>query len=97
MPSTENITIPISKAAVVVVAICGFIATVLIQYYTTQAAITAGFNNMKSEIQDLRNTDKIMQIDINGIRNQAEFNASRIEDIEEFIKPDPIVIKPRKR
>lgn len=72
MTSIEKATLPISKVAIIMIAVGGFITTVLGLYYGTKSAIQDGFNEVKLEIQDLRNEDKLIKKDVFDVTQRTD-------------------------
>jgi cell division protein FtsL len=93
MASIEKTTLPISKVAVVIIAISGFLITVLTQYYTTKSAIQEGFNTVNSEIQDLRNEDKMIKRDVSELEKRTDKMEDMAFKYVDALKPEEPKIK----
>lgn len=88
MPSIEKTTLPISKVAVVIIAISGFLITVLTQYYTTKSAIQEGFNDVNLKIRDLENSDKNIKENISDLKSRTDKMEDMAFKYVEALKPE---------
>lgn len=91
MTSIEKTTIPISKAAVVVIFVGGLIAN----YYTTVNAVKNGLSDLKNEtkleINDLKNEDKNIHKELSDLQiSSKELKEAAMSYIGTGIKPEEI-------
>lgn len=91
MTSIEKTTVPIGKAAIVLIFVSGVVAN----YYTTLNAVKSGMqeikNDVKLETNDLRNEHKIMNKAIEELQlAQKEMKEAAMSYIGTGMKPEEI-------
>lgn len=89
MTSIDRTTIPISKVAVIVLTVGGLLAN----YFTTLNAVKSGIQEIRSEtkleIQDLKNDDKMIRQEIDGVRSdQKDMKDAIVSYIGTGMKPE---------
>lgn len=91
MTSIEKTTVPIGKAAVIVIFVGGLIAN----YYTTVNAVKNGISELKNDVKletnDLRNEHKIINKAIEELQlAQKEMKEAAMSYIGTGMKPEEI-------
>jgi len=98
MTSVEKTTIPISKAAIIVIFVGGVIAN----YYTTLNAVKSGIQDVKTETQiqinDLKNEDKIIKQELGQLQvSNNDMKQAIVSYIGTGMKPEePQVTRQRR-
>jgi hypothetical protein len=98
MTSVEKTTIPISKAAIIVIFVGGVIAN----YYTTLNAVKSGIQDVKTETQiqinDLKNEDKIIKQELDQLQvSNNDMKQAIVSYIGTGMKPEePQVTRQRR-
>ena len=86
MTSIEKTTVPIGKAAVIVIFVGGLVAN----YYTTLNAVKSGISELKNEtkleLNDLKNEDKNIYKEL----SQLQLTHAAMSYIGAGIKPEDI-------
>lgn len=88
MTSIDKTTITIGKALTVMVFIASATVSGLVAYYSAINGVKAGFNEIKIELNNLGNENKLQNILISGNQKSIDFNYSLIKDLQEFIRPE---------
>lgn len=93
MPSIEKTTIPVSKAAMLIISICGLLLTGLSAYVAAINGVKDAFTDIKLEIRDIRNDDKLQDLRISTLQKSLDFNLTCIQELQSAIKPEEPKIK----
>jgi hypothetical protein len=91
MTSIDKTTIPIGKAAIVMIFVCGLLAN----WFMVNSAMEKNFSEFKSDVmlqlQDLRNENKAQNKDISSIsERQSNLEQAAATYLSEGNKPDEV-------